>query len=1001
MKDNCFYILKNLIQNSGGVLGDLKIEVEPVQGFNFEDNSTVIGNVKGLHIKPYLVDPRCFECVNENSINSEFSPGLWTTAVETEISKTVGGVTYYWVSTSTDAKGNGLFVNLYASCEMTQTLSLVEERIPIYPSGQFVSHKDNFVGNKVVVVYKLTVDSLTPLYMYNQSRDFLPRYQWKTEIMSNDETDISSLEDVAIGLLYMIKSDYTVKEPNTIKKLDKCDTDSFLKSNVQSITDTILGFVDYYSENSRYGSIPHYLRTYSRVNQVYNDSYYLDEYISFLGKAANQIAYQTFTLDWKVDYEDNKHSVVSKVSLPTYSISAATETEIDHFTFYGQLTTARYSVKLEEGQQYKIQVQGVINDGVDTVDPCYYSVTGDFSDATVNSPTSGKGLFIDNIGFFSGNESYNDNHLYTKQIVGNGEPLVFSWYENNEFNVDNNIDNSGSYEVTIHKLSYVLTVSDSEDVLSEETVYNNNIEVNSYTTVSYYRNNCLEDGCYEIVLNDKQTSREVLNASVAWFLIFLCEYSVQYDEDYTDEIEVLSNYLANQITKDKLITKGWTHNNVLAMSEVITELDLYTNVITMIAFATSYATSYNTHYLYLAATVNTGIIDQFYSEGRLINKLDTTDVVASLLYGYSMERRDIIENTLDYVKPRLNTTLLTDTPNGNNLLTLSREDKTKDALLLDLLIDLPSIDEYKQQITSNFTEHVTFSAAARCLSYINITEQLNIPHQEIKVTNNYQQYLFNFVKELPIDFGWFSVEALLNGNIAQMLRSVFNLLAALFGRSFTDKRAKLRSEQLPYKLTELENTSEMKKLKGMSLKQYKQLLFYYIEEGSTKKISKLLNWFFVDNAISTVADRLAVLNNIDTIGQLKVGEAYIQGADRFMNNSFEIETTNHVRRPIFQLIAKQISAGYQWLLIEKLFSAHNVYSDDEDTVFNITVKEKTSVRQQLSDCGYTTEQIDEFFSDVVNYLLDMDYTTEEVQQLRWDISPEINNVCTQLINVLP
>ena len=997
MIDTCFFLLKNLVENSGGTLTNLNVQIKPLEGFNFEDNSTIKGLVKGLDINKYLTDPRCLDCSNLTTKNTEFTPGIWTTALESSLSKVVEGVTYYWIPTSTDKEGNGVFINLYTNCQITNTLTTREERIPIYPNGEFISYQPGFVGNKVAIVYKLTKETLEPIYIFNKNQDLLPRTSWKEQFDSEDNN--SSLEELSISLLYLIKSNYASKEENTLKFLDRCDLDIYLKKVVSKTTEKLLSFVDYYSTNNRYGSIPYYLKTFSKVNQIYNDDFYLNDYISFLAAEENTIAYQSYNLDWKTPYTENE-TVTSKVDIPTYNLSTASEELIDEFIFYGNLSTSRYSQPLTKDHQYKLEISGVINDGSVSYDPAYYSTAGDFSDATLLSPTLGNGLFISDIGFFEGNETYNVEHTYTKEITGTGEAIVFTWFENNEFNLDNVANNSGSFTVKIYKLSYELTVEDTEQILKTETIYNSNLTVNTYAEVKYYRNNCLEDSCYEIVKNDRQTSREVLNKGVAWFLIFLIEYSIQFNEDYTDEIEVLTNYLTKQITRDKLITKGWTHSELLQKSVVIEELDLYTNVVTLIAFAKAYGINYNTHYLYLAATLNKGIIDNFFLDKRLYYKDNVEDLLASLLYGYSMKKRDIVEQSLSYIKPRLNTTLFSEEPNDFNLVELPTTENVSNTILLDLLIDLDYITTIEESYKQYYLNNISLSYVSRCLSYSSLIEEVTIPSEEIEITNHYQSYLIEFIKELPLDFGWFSLEALVNGNLFSILSSIFNTVGALFGRTFTDKRSSFYNQELPKRLEKLEQEKGITKLRGMTLRDFKELLFSYLNVGSKVKINNLLNWFFLKNELVHVSDRLTVLNDIKTVGKLEVGHSYLQGLDRYTNNSFEIITYNHIKRVILDIVKKQISLGFKWKIVENLFSAFNIYRKKDDFIICSFVSEEIGNKQLLINCGYTEEQVNNFFSNIEFYLLELNYSPEEVNNLKWDLRSEIDNICSNLSTVL-
>lgn len=984
LQDNCFTSLVNLIDNLGGVPIDPSITFRLTDNFLFSSLEPPKGLVTGVEISRYLLDPKCVDCSDVNVENTEFTPGVWTTAVASPLDKEIEGVTYYWIPVSTDVEGNGWFVDMYNICTITGNLSPVESRISLAMDGSFQG-LIGFQGVKVAILYKLTPNSLIQVATYYNLDKSLPRTNTKLNtnqfnLEYNNKDQISSLEDLSIGMLYLLKNNYVPNEKNTIKHYSTLDVDPLYSRTLSKVTEQLVSLIDTQSvEGKRLGSIPAHLLTFTSKEALYNDELYASEFVSFLAESENQISYTAYDFVWSVPYSEN-NVLTSTEGESDYLLVEEGLELIDTLTISSQALVSRYSSVLDKGMEYVIRVSGLIDDGTNTIDAAYYSVTGDFSDATVITPSFGTGLFIEGVGFYDSSTGYKADHIYDKLIIGDDSALRFSILENNSYTEDKT-DNSGFFTVEIYRKNYRFIVDDGVDTLLNTVLYSSDLTIEKEVNVKFYRNNCLEDKCYTIKPNDLLTDRTVLNSSVAWFLIYLIEYSLLFNLDYSDEINLLTNYLSNQIAPNKRMYKGWTDNAVLAESQRIEESDLYTDVVCMIAFAYSYGQSLNTHQLYLAASLNRSILDNHYLNQLLVGKDESETVVSSLLYAEVMKRLDIKEKADSYLRARVNWRALTDNEE-KELLTIPN---TYSSLMLSFSnLDLTAVEE---TIVLNKNQ---FSLLARCLSDDSLFDVSQFPFTEINQVFTYQNYLNSFLEELPTDYGWFSFEALTKGTIKSVLSSMLNVIAPLFGRAYSTKRYESKSNELSINLQQLELEYGIQKPRGMSLSDFKQFIFTYFDGGSNQILLNLLSQFSIKGNISNTANEVLTLNGNLNLGTPYLNKGFLPAAPQYSNNSFLLTVNKHLSNFFIDLLNNSTTAGTAKTIKEELVIAAEVSTEIEETELCVGINEGISIRQLLLNRNYTENQIDLLLDNLEFCLEEIGLNEDQIEIYKYDPRPFID-----------
>ena len=111
--------------------------------------------------------------------------------------------------------------------------------------------------------------------------------------------------------------------------------------------------------------------------------------------------------------------------------------------------------------------------------------------------------------------------------------------------------------------------------LNHQDQYNINADDNYSNLVGLcFDANCFEPGCFEEIVNNSLIDRSISNRSLAWTILFLSSYSINYNIDLEDSIIQLLSYLIQQKDNElRLYNNGWNQIEEECV-ELTTEDDL-------------------------------------------------------------------------------------------------------------------------------------------------------------------------------------------------------------------------------------------------------------------------------------------------------------------------------------------------------------------------------------------------------------------------------------------
>lgn len=225
------------------------------------------GEVIGVDLDSHAVfstdcfTPGCFE-----------GGGIWTTAITTNRSRELEGITQYWVGGTVDAEGALWFVDLGTICPATGDFALKDRYLPISVNGHFESRVELPAGLKVAVLKRVTSDSVETVAHYFGTYlvpDRLSRVKPGVALNYTAEDQQTDIEEIALSLSTLMLSGYRhVKAGRTVFYL-KGQPDVDLTQVIEENLSRLSRLVDTISITRRYGSIPRFVATYSEPDQLY------------------------------------------------------------------------------------------------------------------------------------------------------------------------------------------------------------------------------------------------------------------------------------------------------------------------------------------------------------------------------------------------------------------------------------------------------------------------------------------------------------------------------------------------------------------------------------------------------------------------------------------------------------------------------------------------------------------------------------------------------------
>lgn len=110
------------------------------------------------------------------------------------------------------------------------------------------------------------------------------------------------------------------------------------------------------------------------------------------------------------------------------------------------------------------------------------------------------------------------------------------------------------------------TVPQLGTIPKEITTYlNNESQYNSEAdrfyleeALSCFDNNCFDDFCFQSLINRSLINRSISNRALAWVVLFLVSFAINYSQDTTASVELLLNYIITQKDNNtRLFYQGW------------------------------------------------------------------------------------------------------------------------------------------------------------------------------------------------------------------------------------------------------------------------------------------------------------------------------------------------------------------------------------------------------------------------------------------------------------
>lgn len=283
-QDICYNRLINLYQAGGESVGlneqdlDNKIKVTINKGGVYTDNTSITGIISNLNLDSDAVfEPDCFQ------YNCFTGGGIWTTAIITPNTQVVNGVTQYWVEGSTDSNNNLWVLDIGYIDPLSGDFIIQDSSVPINNDGSFQSRINIYPYTKLLILKEVTPTTVTPILNYfgeYKQGSHISRSSVGYILNYNSTDQATDLEDISIGLLPLLFSNYKYTQPNQTLYYLTGELDPGIKQTIISNISNIVNLLDFTSTTNRQYSIPKYLATYLTPTLLYNDDYYLNNIVS-------------------------------------------------------------------------------------------------------------------------------------------------------------------------------------------------------------------------------------------------------------------------------------------------------------------------------------------------------------------------------------------------------------------------------------------------------------------------------------------------------------------------------------------------------------------------------------------------------------------------------------------------------------------------------------------------------------------------------------------------
>jgi hypothetical protein len=244
------------------------VHIELTKNGGYYDRGIVEGIVRYLALDygGTIVEKDCIEygCLEET--------GIWTTAIKTDISRTIGGTTQYWVRGPLDENGDTYVVDIgyvYLACG---DIAIRDENVSLFNNMTFRSYSLLPQSIKFVQLKRVSPTTVTPVlnHMGTYSNpDNLTRYQTGYILGYNYVDQKTDLEDIAFSLLPLLLTNYYRPIKGQTLYRDDSYRDPHIKQVIEDNLARLSRLVDRDISSKRYGSIPRYPATYTEPSDIY------------------------------------------------------------------------------------------------------------------------------------------------------------------------------------------------------------------------------------------------------------------------------------------------------------------------------------------------------------------------------------------------------------------------------------------------------------------------------------------------------------------------------------------------------------------------------------------------------------------------------------------------------------------------------------------------------------------------------------------------------------
>lgn len=526
------------------------------------------------------------------------------------------------------------------------------------------------------------------------------------------------------------------------------------------------------------------------------------------------------------------------------------------------------------------------------------------------------------------------------QVFGNdiSDPKVSSIIRNSNTILLKLLDPTptGRFNSVVHNLTSYINPSDLFGTRAE-ALYKNPVIIPVDRA-------CLGEDCIANKTIITLSDRSVSNLSIAWLIIYLCEYvKTSADTLPLTYLSDLTSYLVGQVDATGYVYKGWTDAQPISQSEQIADTSIDVNVISLCALLKAFEVLDEPNHLDKALQIKDYLFSNLYVTRDKLFKLDpysSTINSKSCLYGLILsiivDRPDISKSIYDYLLPLVSltssvTSIVTDGGvdvtdggvdvvdttdlNGPLFTTLGESYSDTELEVLNLLfiesleyldpilqLDSTVVDAFDRYKNTDFTSLLGLSLDLRTSNLFTRIVSNQVRYVNSLDFNRYR--LYNLASSFyPTNYSWASEKALtIKGNLGKLLLSLTRPAALLYVLSLKSFNSSSLSKCKGYELDRLAYkeygiTRRVRESDVAFIARIKTLLSKSIGSSTKQSLVTKLENLNITTQIKEKYEDLANFNNLYTKAK-ELGQSYLQG-NSYTYSSIDVEIDRHVDSEVF------------------------------------------------------------------------------------------------------